>query len=276
MIKGIFFLEDIMKKVINILIMSVIICSLFISCKKDSDQSLKAIQDKKVFVLGLDDSYPPMGYRDENGEIVGFDIDVAREVCSRLGVELKTQPIDWSAKELELLTKNIDCIWNGFTVTEERKEKILFSEPYLKNRQVVIVRNDGEINTIASLSGKKVGVQAGSSGEYAFEQTEVYPTVSIVAFKDFLTAITDLKIGGVDAVVIDEIVADSQIKKASAANQLKILRSEPIASEDYAIGFRKGEQKLVDAVQQKINEMKKDGTLKKISEKWFGTDLTNI
>ena len=276
MIGGNFFLEDIMKKVINILIMSVIICSLFISCKKDSDQSLKAIQDKKVFVLGLDDSYPPMGYRDENGEIVGFDIDVAREVCSRLGVELKTQPIDWSAKELELLTKNIDCIWNGFTVTEERKEKILFSEPYLKNRQVVIVRNDGEINTIASLSGKKVGVQAGSSGEYAFEQTEVYPTVSIVAFKDFLTAITDLKIGGVDAVVIDEIVADSQIKKADAANQLKILRSEPIASEDYAIGFRKGEQKLVDAVQQKINEMKKDGTLKKISEKWFGTDLTNI
>ena len=276
MIGGNFFLEDIMKKLINILIMSVIICSLFISCKKDSDQSLKAIQDKKVFVLGLDDSYPPMGYRDENGEIVGFDIDVAREVCSRLGVELKTQPIDWSAKELELLSKNIDCIWNGFTVTEERKEKILFSEPYLKNRQVVIVRNDGEINSIASLSGKKVGVQAGSSGEYAFEQTEVYPTVSIVAFKDFLTAITDLKIGGVDAVVIDEIVADSQIKKADAANQLKILRSEPIASEDYAIGFRKGEQKLVDAVQQKINEMKKDGTLKKISEKWFGTDLTNI
>ena len=276
MIGGNFFLEDIMKKLINILIMSVIICSLFISCKKDSDQSLKAIQDKKVFVLGLDDSYPPMGYRDENGEIVGFDIDVAREVCSRLGVELKTQPIDWSAKELELLSKNIDCIWNGFTVTEERKEKILFSEPYLKNRQVIIVRNDGEINSIASLSGKKVGVQAGSSGEYAFEQTEVYPTVSIVAFKDFLTAITDLKIGGVDAVVIDEIVADSQIKKADAANQLKILRSEPIASEDYAIGFRKGEQKLVDAVQQKINEMKKDGTLKKISEKWFGTDLTNI
>ena len=276
MIGGNFFLEDIMKKLINILIMSVIICSLFISCKKDSDQSLKAIQDKKVFVLGLDDSYPPMGYRDENGEIVGFDIDVAREVCSRLGVELKTQPIDWSAKELELLSKNIDCIWNGFTVTEERKEKILFSEPYLKNRQVVIVRNDGEINSIASLSGKKVGVQAGSSGEYAFEQTEVYPTVRVVAFKDFLTAITDLKIGGVDAVVIDEIVADSQIKKADAANQLKILRSEPIASEDYAIGFRKGEQKLVDAVQQKINEMKKDGTLKKISEKWFGTDLTNI
>ena len=276
MIGGNFFLEDIMKKLINILIMSVIICSLFISCKKDSDQSLKAIQDKKVFVLGLDDSYPPMGYRDENGEIVGFDIDVAREVCSRLGVELKTQPIDWSAKELELLSKNIDCIWNGFTVTEERKEKILFSEPYLKNRQVIIVRNDGEINSIASLSGKKVGVQAGSSGEYAFEQTEVYPTVRVVAFKDFLTAITDLKIGGVDAVVIDEIVADSQIKKASAVNQLKVLRSEPIASEDYAIGFRKGEQKLVDAVQQKINEMKKDGTLKKISEKWFGTDLTNI
>ena len=276
MIGGNFFLEDIMKKLINILIMSVIICLLFISCKKDSDQSLKAIQDKKVFVLGLDDSYPPMGYRDENGEIVGFDIDVAREVCSRLGVELKTQPIDWSAKELELLSKNIDCIWNGFTVTEERKEKILFSEPYLKNRQVIIVRNDGEINSIASLSGKKVGVQAGSSGEYAFEQTEVYPTVRVVAFKDFLTAITDLKIGGVDAVIIDEIVADSQIKKASAVNQLKILRSEPIASEDYAIGFRKGEQKLVDAVQQKINEMKKDGTLKKISEKWFGTDLTNI
>lgn len=265
-----------MKKIIKIMIVALALCSLFVSCKKDSDQSLKAIKDKKVFVLGLDDSYPPMGYRDENGEIVGFDIDVAREVCSRLGVELKTQPIDWSAKELELLSKNIDCIWNGFTVTEERKEKILFSEPYLKNRQVIIVRSNDTIDTISALKGKKVGVQAGSSGEYAFEQTDVYPTVNVVAFKDFLTAITDLRIGGVDAVVIDEIVADSQIKKASAANELKILRSEPIASEDYAIGFRKGEQQLVDAVWQKISEMKKDGTLKKISEKWFGSDLTNI
>lgn len=271
-----------MKKIFKVFTIAILLCSLFVSCKKNSsdnavsDNSLKEIKDKKVFVLGLDDSYPPMGYRDENGEIVGFDIDVAREVCSRLGVELKAQPIDWSAKELELLSKNIDCIWNGFTVTEERKEKMLFSEPYLKNRQVIIVRSNSGIDTLSSLNGKKVGVQAGSSGEYAFEQTDIYSTVSVVAFKDFLTAITDLKVGGVDAVVIDEIVADSQIKKASAAEELKVLRSEPIASEDYAIGFRKTDRELVNAVQEKIDEMKKDGTLAKISEKWFGSDLTNI
>ena len=133
------------------------------------DNSLKKVLEKGQFVLGLDDSFPPMGYRDENGEIVGFDIDVAKEVCKRLGVELVTQPIDWTAKEQELQTGNIDCIWNGFTITEERLEAMTFSEPYVDNAQVAVVKLSSGFNTLADLKGKIIGVQAGSLAEIAIK-----------------------------------------------------------------------------------------------------------
>lgn len=265
------------KLILSLMVLFIAVSSVFaMGGKEGADESLNKVLENKVLVLGLDDAFPPMGYRDENGEIVGFDIDVAREVCKRLGIELKCQPIDWSAKELELSTGNIDCIWNGFTVTEERKANILFSDPYLKNRQVVVVNKKDGINSVSKLKNKKVGVQAGSSGEFAWEKSSVYIKDNVVGYKEFLTAILDLSIGGISAVVIDEIVADAQIKKASAAKNLEILRNEPLASEDYAIGFRKTDVALRNAVQNTINEMKADGTLREISTKWFGTDLTNI
>src|SRR5690554_5133083 len=159
-----------MKKVALVLVMVFLTISLVTAAgSKESgvDRSLEKVVEKGVFVLGLDDSFPPMGFRDENNEIVGFDIDLAREVTSRMGVELKLQPIDWNAKEQELNTGNIDCIWNGFTITPERSEMINFSDPYVDNAQVAVVRGDSPVQSLADLASKRVGIQAGSSASDA-------------------------------------------------------------------------------------------------------------
>ena len=150
--------------------------------------------------------------------MVGFDIDTAREVCNRLGVELVAQPIDWNAKEQELATGNIDCIWNGFTVTDERREQMLFSDPYVDNAQVIVVRGDSPAQTIADLEGATVGVQAGSSAQDAINDTPGFVDTigEVIEFKENLTALMDLEIGGCDAVVMDLLVANDNINRSGS------------------------------------------------------------
>lgn len=268
-----------MKKIIALLLVVFTVFSLTAGGAKESssvDDSLKKVQEKGKFVLGLDDSFPPMGYRDEDGEIVGFDIDTAREVCRRLGVELVAQPIDWAAKEQELQTGNIDCIWNGFTITEERLKAMTFSEPYVDNAQVAVVKISSGINTLSDLKGKIIGVQAGSSAEDAIEDTEGFKesVKEIVEFDDNLMALMDLEIGGVDAVIMDLLVANDNISR-SGKGIFKVL-DEGLANEEYGIGFRKGDVALRDAVQAALNDMAADGTLAGIAEKWFGADITVV
>ena len=267
-----------MKKLFALLLVLLVSLSLFAQGSKEAtkeDLSLKKIQDKGEFILGLDDSFPPMGYRDENGEIVGFDIDCAKEVCSRLGVKLICQPIDWAAKEQELATYNIDCIWNGFTITPERLENLTFSDPYVKNAQVCVVKSNSPVNTLADLKGKNVGVQAGSSAQDAISDTEGFEASlkSVVEFKDNLTALMDLEIGGVDAVVMDLLVANDNINRSG--KDFRII-SESLVAEEYGIGFRKGDVALRDAVQNALNDMAKDGPLAEIATECFGTDITVV
>ncbi len=182
------------------------------------DNSLQYVLDKGELVLGLDDSFPPMGYSDsETGEIVGFDIDLAKEVCKRLGVTLKTQPIAWESKEIELSSKNIDVIWNGMSITEERIENMYLSKPYVANAQVIIVPEDSSIKTKADLAGKKVGLQRGSSALDAVQaDTETLNAIlnggEIVEFDENLTAYLDLKAGRIDAFVVDKVVGEYIIK----------------------------------------------------------------
>ena len=229
-----------------------------------------------AFVLGLDDSFPPMGFRDENHEIVGYDIDLAKEACARLGLDLKLQPIDWNAKELELNTRNIDCIWNGFTITEERKEAMTFSPPYLRNAQVAVVRADSGIKTLADLAGKKVATQAGSSGKEAIDDTPAFKEslAEVVEVKDYLTALMDLESKGVDAVVMDLIVANDCIRR-SGKHSFAILE-ESLAAEEYGIGFRKGDTELMEKIWGALEGMAADGTVAKIAEKWLGADISII
>ena len=177
----------------------------------EGDNSLQYVLDKGVLVLGLDESFPPMGYRDsKTGEIIGYDISLAEEVAKRLGVELKLQPIDWAAKEMELDSKNIDMIWNGMSVTEERATNMFLSKPYLANTQCIIVAADSPIKTKADLAGKKVALQEGSSAMEAVMADEAtYATIGeLVTFADNLTAYLDLKAGRVDAFVVDLVVGE--------------------------------------------------------------------
>lgn len=178
------------------------------------DDSLQKVKDKGTLVLGLDDSFPPMGFRDENDTIVGFDIDLATEVCSRMGVELVVQPIDWDSKELELETGRIDCIWNGMSITDERVEAMYFAKPYIANKQIIIVPSDSEIKTVADLKGKKVGLQKGSSALDALNANPVSQELAeLVELADNVTVYSELKSGRIDAFIVDEVVGRYLISK---------------------------------------------------------------
>ncbi len=183
--------------------------------EETGDDSLQKILDKGVLVLGLDETFPPMGYRNESGTIVGFDIDLATEVAARLGVELKLQPIDWNAKEMELNDGKIDMIWNGMSLTPARIEEMNMSKPYIANRQIIIVNENSGIKTKADLAGKKVAAQAGSSAIDAMKaDAETFASFGqLVEFDNNNAAYLDLKAGRVDALVVDEVVGKYMISQ---------------------------------------------------------------
>lgn len=171
------------------------------------DKSLEAIKSKGKFIVGLDDSYPPMGFRDDKNEIVGFDIDLAKEVAKRMGVEIEFQPIDWDSKELELNAGKIDCIWNGMTITPERIQNMFFTKPYIANQQIIIVPASSGIATKAQLEGKVVGLQKGSSSLEALTSDPVGEKVKeIVEYPDNVSAYMDLQAGRIDVFVVDSVV----------------------------------------------------------------------
>ncbi|MDR1321913.1 MAG: amino acid ABC transporter substrate-binding protein [Gracilibacteraceae bacterium] len=223
-------------------------------------------------VMGLDDSFAPMGFRDESGEIVGFDVDLAKEAAARLGMELVLQPIDWDSKEVELSSGNIDCIWNGLTITAARQESMEMSKPYIANNQVIVVVADGGVSGRADLEGKEIGVQKGSSALDAVNADELAALVSQVSeYPQNVDAFNDLKAGRLSAVVADEIMARYYL--ATEAFQDLILLEESLAAEEYGIAFRKGNTELRDAVQAALDEMVADGAAGEISQTWFGADI---
>jgi len=216
-----------------------------------------------------------MGFRDENNEIVGYDVDLAREVTRRMGIKLVLQPIDWNAKEQELNTGKIDCIWNGFTITPERAQVLTFTKPYLKNAQVLVVRKDSGYKALKDLSGKSVGLQAGSSAADALEgATDFRASLkNVVEFKDNMLALMDLEIKGVDAVVMDLLVANDNINRSGKAYSIL---EEDLAPEEYGVGFRKNDLALMNEVQKTLEAMAADGTIAKIATKWFGADISIV
>ena len=225
---------------------------------------------KKV-VIGLDDSFPPMGFKDEKGEIVGFDIDMAKEAAKRAGMDVEFKAIDWSSKEAELKSKKIDALWNGLTVSPEREKNILFSNTYMKDKQYVIVRNDDDsIKGKADLAGKVVGVQQASTGEAALQNDPSGKTVKETkSYADFVSAFMDLGIGRVDAVIADGVIARYLMTKEPG--KYKIVEGTDYGVDNFAVGFRKDDTALRDKINGILAEMKKDGTADKIAEKWLGS-----
>lgn len=242
------------------------------------DKSLDYVMNNGKLILGLDDSFPPMGFRDDANNIVGFDIDLAKAVCEKLGVKLVLQPIEWTAKELELETKNIDCIWNGFSVTDERLAQLTMSIPYMENSISIVVMNGSGINSKEDMAGKRMALQGGSSAEESLNMDvnkEFKDSLGEIngSFKDYVTALMDLETKNSDGVLMDSVVANYMIN--SAGKDFVVL-DDNLVAEEYAIGFRKGEEALANAVNQALRELKADGTVGEISEKWFGSDITII
>ena len=243
---------------------------------KESKADTAAIDADGVFTVGFDQDFPPMGFVGDDGEFTGFDLELAAEVAKRLGMEIKYQPIAWDAKEMEIESGNIDVIWNGFT-TNGRENDYTWSKPYMENKQVFVVSKDSGITKVEDLKGKKVEVQVDSSGEKALaENKELSDSFAeLITTADYNTAFQDLEMGATDAVAMDIIVAGYQLKKRGDGKYI-ILEDEPISTEEYGIGFKKGNTALRDAVDATLVEMAADKTLKSISEKWFDTDVTII
>lgn len=246
-----------MKRLLAILTSLILAIALLTGCGNDQ---------KKV-VVGLDDQFPPMGFRDEKNNIVGFDVDMGREATKRMGVEVEFKPIDWKSKEAELKGKRVDMLWNGFTITEQRKEQVAFTKPYMSNTQAIVVLAGAPIKTKADLAGKVVGVQDGNSVVEEIVQAPVYKQMKeLKKYPDNIAAFMDLKAGRTQAIVLDEVVARYYITKNPGYEVLE----ENFGFEEYGVGLRKDDKELLSKLQKALDEMKADGTSAKINQKWFG------
>ena len=262
-----------MNKTVSILLASLAAATLFTACgKKPEAPAAAAPAAAQAIVIGLDDNFPPMGFRDDKGELVGFDIDLAREAGKRIGVEVQFKPIDWSAKEAELTGKRVDVLWNGLTITEERKSNILFTTPYLENHQIIVVTEKSPVTTKAQLAGKVVGVQDGSSAVDAIQKdADTAKSIKeIKKFGDNVTALMDLSAGRLDALVVDEVVGRYYTSKKPG--EYRVL-DENFGTEDYGVGTRKDDTELMAKIEKAMDDMKADGSAATISTKWFGKDI---
>lgn len=235
----------------------------------EADQSLQQVLDNDELIVGLDIAFPPMGFQNENNEIVGFDVDLAKEVGKILGVNVQLKPIDWKSKEMELKSGKVDVLWNGYTITEERKKEVLFSDPYLANKQIIIVKADSPIQAKADITSGKVGLQTGSTAEDAIMADPIYEQIkgNLMMYDDNNTAMMDLDAGRVESVVVDEVVGKYYLSQHEG--QYRIL-DEDFGDEQYGVGFRLEDQALRDAVQEALDTIKTNGVGDEISEKWFG------
>ena len=250
-------------KKVTALILSVIMC-----------MSLTACGSEEKFIVGFDAEFPPYGYVDDNGEYVGFDLDLAAEVCKRNNWTVKYRAIDWSSKDLELSSGTISCIWNGFTMSDDRIDSYTWSDPYVDNSQVFVVSSSSGIKSQADLIGKTVVVQAASSALDALESEDCAALTAsfkeLIQVPDYNSAFMYLESGTADAIAMDIGVANYQIAERTTG-AYEIL-SEVLVSEKYAIGFKLGNTKLRDEVQKALDEMMSDGTFQTIAEKWGLSD----
>ena len=267
-----------MKKILALVLTIVMMLSMTACGAKEEATEAAAEGNSTTFTVGFDAEFPPYGYMDDNGEYVGFDLDLAQEVCNRRGWTLKKQPIDWDAKDMELSSGSIDCIWNGFTING-REDLYTWSVPYVDNSQVFVVAADAGIATKADLAGKIVGVQKDSSALAALQDEENQANMDLAAsfadliqYADYNTGFMDLESGAIDALAIDIGVAAYQI---SSRGDAYVMLDENLSSEQYGIGFLKGNDELKNQVEETLMEMVEDGTFMKIAEKYSDFGLVD-
>lgn len=255
------------KKLVVLLALILVVGMTLTGCGSSNESEVK--NDENTFVVGFDAEFPPYGYKDDSGNYVGFDLDLAQEVCDRNGWTLVKQPIDWDSKDMEIDSGTIDCIWNGFTMNG-REDDYTWTKPYIDNKQVIVVSKKSGITDFAGLKGKTVETQKDSSALAALQgdQKDLAATfASLTEVADYNSAFMDLEAGACDAIAMDIGVANYQINSRDNASDFVVL-DDIISSEQYAVGFKKGNTELRDKVQATLDEMAKDGTVNKIAEKY--------
>lgn len=241
--------------------------------KADDDKAFEKIKEKGVLVVGLDDAFPPMGYMSKDtNEIVGIDIDLANEAAKRMGIKAEFKAVAWDGIIFSLNKGDIDVVWNGMTITKEREEKILFSKPYMNNRQIIMVNKDSDIKTPEDLKGKVVGLQLGSSSEKALNSRPdlVKELKEIKKYENNTLALMDLASKRTEAVVIDEIAGRWSMAQKPG---VFVVLEEDLGREIYGVGIRKTDASLKEALDKVLDEIKNDEAGDKISRKWFGENI---
>ncbi|HFI0601909.1 TPA: amino acid ABC transporter substrate-binding protein [Streptococcus suis] len=246
------------------------------SSTTESDNWSTYEKDKSV-TIGFDKTFVPMGFEEKDGQYTGFDIELATAVFEKYGITIDWQPIDWDLKETELNNGNIDMIWNGYSITDERKEKVLFSDEYMDNQQVLVTKKSSSIADPAGMKDKVLGAQAGSAGYYAFTS---HPEILKDLVKDgdasqyatFNEALIDLKNDRIDGLLIDRVYANYYLQKEGIIDDYNIIDAG-YANEAFGVGVRKSDKTLVDNINKAFTELYKEGKFQEISEKWFGEDV---
>lgn len=239
----------------------------------------KAIQKRGTVVIGLDDSFVPMGFQQRNGTISGYDVDLAKAVFKQYNLKVDFQSIDWSMNVTELRNGTIDLIWNGFSINDQRKKVLMFSEPYLQNKQVLVTKTNSKINSLKQMNGKVLGLQSGSAGALDFDK---YPKLlknqvknrDSVQYDSFTNAFLDLNAGRIQGLLIDSVYANYYINHQKDKRSYKIIDTN-YPMEYYGVGIKKGNTVLQQKVNQGLNQLAKSGELAKINQKWFGDTATS-
>ena len=234
-------------------------------------------QQQKSITVGFDNTFVPMGFEEKNGNYAGFDIELAKYVSKKLGITVHFQPIDWDMKETELQNGTIDAIWNGYSATDERREKVAFTIPYMQNTQILVVKKTSGIHSVEDMTGKVLGAQNGSSGMLDFEE---HPEVlknrvkggDADQYQSVNEAIIDLKNDRIDALLIDRVYADYYLTTEGIADEYDTIPSG-FESESFAVGVRPADKKLLEALNQAFKELYQEGIFQQISQKWFGEEV---
>lgn len=245
--------------------------------KETQTNSWSNIESSKSITIGFDNTFVPMGFEDKNGENVGFDIDLATAVFEKYGIAISWQPIDWDLKETELNNGNIDLIWNGYTATDERREKVLFTHSYMANEQVLVTKKSSGIAAVADMKDKLLGAQAGSSGYEAFEAQpetlkDLVKNAEATQYATFNEALIDLQNDRIDGLLIDRVYANYYLQQEGILEDYNIILAG-YETESFGIGARKADKELVEKINKALEELYADGTFQEISDKWFGEDV---
>lgn len=273
-----------MKKIKAIWLLLLLVVPMFllggcesVTTRANTQDTWSRIQRRGKVTIGLDDSFVPMGFRQKNGKLVGYDIDLARAVFKQYGIKVDFQTIDWSMKETELKNGTIDLLWNGYSINPDRQKKVAFSRPYLKNRQVLVTKKSSHINNLNDMAGKSLGVQNGSTGQSVLDAKpkllkDKIKNKSAVLYDTFPDAFIDLNANRIQGILMDQVYADYYVNHQKDKNSYRVYDTKELPAEYFGVGMRKGDKTLRKKINRGLGNLQKNGQLRKINEKWFGSN----